>query len=100
MYKYPLAVQCTFMIKYTHPKERKEIRMAGVHDTDKHQISVKFHHRIWRQIEKGAEDRHMTPGEYIRWVVSQNVESVTLSAADAQIIANRIAEAEAKGKMV
>ena len=74
--------------------------MAGVHDTDKHQISVKFHHRVWRQIEKGADERHMKPGEYIRWVVTQNVESTPLSAADAQIIANRIAEAEAKGKMV
>ena len=42
----------------------------------------------------------MTPGEYIRWVTSREVESIPLSADDAQIIANRIKEAEQKGKMV
>lgn len=42
----------------------------------------------------------MTPGEYIRWVVMNKVESVPLTAADAKLIAERIAEAESKGKMV
>jgi methylmalonyl-CoA mutase cobalamin-binding subunit len=76
--------------------------MAGQHDTDKHQISVKFHHRVWRQIEIAAEQTNprMTPGEYIRFVVGRNVDSIPLSAADAQIIADRIALAEHKGKMV
>lgn len=74
--------------------------MAGVHDTDKHQISIKFHHRIWRQIQKAAEAHQMTPGEYIRWVIVRETEKVKLTAEDARIIAERIAEAEAKGKMV
>lgn len=74
--------------------------MAGQHDLEKHQIAVKFHHRPWRQIEKDAELHHMTPGEYIRWVVMNKVESVPLTAADAKLIAERIAEAESKGKMV
>lgn len=76
--------------------------MAGQHDTDKHQISVKFHHRVWRQIEKAAEETglSMTPGEYIRFVVGREVDSIPLTAEDARIIADRIARAEEKGKMV
>lgn len=74
--------------------------MSGVHDTEKHQISVKFHHRIWRQIEKAAAEQGMAEGPFIRWVVTNQVDSVPLSADDARLIAERIAEAEAKGKMV
>lgn len=74
--------------------------MAGQHDTHKHQIAVKFPHRIWRQIEKAAEPKDMTPGEYIRFVVGNEVDSIPLTAEDAQIIADRIASAEQKGRMV
>ena len=74
--------------------------MAGQHDTDKHQISVKFHHRVWRQIEKAAALKGMTPGEYIRFVVGREVDAIPLTAEDAQIIADRIAAAEKKGQMV
>lgn len=74
--------------------------MAGQHDTHKHQIAVKFHHRVWRQIEKAAESKGMSPGEYIRFVVGREVDAIPLTAEDAQIIADRIADAEKKGKMV
>lgn len=76
--------------------------MAGQHDTDKHQISVKFHHRVWRQVEIAASLAvpGMTPGEFIRFVVGREVDSIPLTAKDAQIIADRIARAEEKGKMV
>ena len=74
--------------------------MAGKHDIHKHQIAVKFPHRVWRQIEKAAEPKAMTPGEYIRFVVGNEVDSIPLTSEDARIIADRIAEAEQKGKMV
>ncbi len=74
--------------------------MPGQHDTQMHQIAVKFHHKTWRQIEKEAEEHKMTPGQYIRFVVSEEVATVPLSAEDAQLIADRIKEAEEKGKMV
>ena len=74
--------------------------MAGQHDLHKHQIAVKFPHRIWRQIELMAEARQMTPSEYIRFTVSSNVDAQTLTAEDAQLIADRIKLAEQKGKMV
>lgn len=74
--------------------------MAGQHDTHKHQIAVKFPHRVWRQIEKAAATKDMTPGEYIRFVVGREVDAIPLTAEDAQIIATRIAEAEKKGKMI
>ena len=74
--------------------------MAGQHNLHNHQIAVKFPHQIWRQIEIDSAKREMTPGEYIRWVTSRAVESIPLSADDAQIIADRIKEAEQKGKMV
>ena len=45
--------------------------MAGQHNLHNHQIAIKFPHPVWRQIE-----------------------------IDAQIIADRIREAEEKGKMV
>lgn len=74
--------------------------MSGQHDLHKHQIAVKFHHRVWRQIEKSARLHRMKPGEYIRWVVADRVDAVRLTARDAQIIADRIATAEGRGKMV
>ncbi len=74
--------------------------MPGQHDTQMHQIAVKFHHKTWRQIEKEAEEHKMAPGQYIRFVVSEEVATVPLSAEDAQLIADRIKEAEEKGKMV
>ena len=74
--------------------------MAGQHDLHKHQIAVKFPHRVWRQIEKAALIRSETASEYIREVVSEAVDSIPLSSEDAFIIAERIKEAEEKGKMV
>ncbi len=74
--------------------------MSNQHDLQKHQIAVKFHHRVWRQIEIAATARQMKPGEYIRFVVSEAVDSVELTPDDAQLIADRIREAHEKGKMV
>jgi len=74
--------------------------MSSQHDLHKHQIAVKFPHRIWRQIEIAAAARKMKPGEYIRFVVSEAVDSIELTADDAQIIADRIRDAQAKGHMV
>lgn len=74
--------------------------MPSRHDRHKHQIAVKIPHRIWRQIEIAAMDRRMTASEYIRHVVAEAVDSIPLTAEDAQIIAQRIAEAERKGRMV
>lgn len=42
----------------------------------------------------------MKPSEYIRFVVGNEVDSIPLTSEDAQIIANRIADAERKGRMV
>lgn len=74
--------------------------MANQHDIHKHQIAVKFHHSTWRQIELAAEKRQMTPGEYIRFVVTEKVNKVPLTPADAQLIADRIKNAQEKGRMV
>ena len=74
--------------------------MASQHDIHKHQIAVKFHHSIWRQVEIAAGKRQMTPGEYIRFVTTESVSKIPLSAEDAQIIADRIKEAQVKGRMV
>jgi len=79
---------------------RNDNPMAGQHDLEKHQIAVKFHHKLWRQIEKAAEKKEMTPGEYIRWVTTESVGKIPLSAQDAQIVADRIRLAEERGKMV
>lgn len=74
--------------------------MAGQHDKQKHQIAVKFHHRVWRQIEKDAEAHKMKPGEYIRHVVTVHVEDIELDSYDALLIAERIKRAEKEGHMV
>lgn len=74
--------------------------MAGQHNLQNHQIAVKFHHSVFRQIEKAAEEKKMTPGEYIRWVTTEKVQSMELTAEDAALIAERIKEATQKGKMV
>lgn len=74
--------------------------MPSQHDTSKHQIAVKFPHQVWRQIEKAAEGHTMKPGEYIRWVISREVEAIELTPEDAQLIADRIREAKEKGTMV
>lgn len=74
--------------------------MAGQHDPSKHQIAVKFPHQVWRQIELAANERKMTPGEYIRWVVGREVEAIELSPEDAQLIANRIKAAKEAGRMM
>ena len=74
--------------------------MASQHDLHKHQIAVKFPHRVWRQIEIAAEARQMKPGQFIRFVVSEEVDSVELTAEDAQLIADRIRDAQQKGRMV
>ena len=101
-----LAVQCTYLVHYPrnapkgHNKTTRKNDMSNQHDLHKHQIAVKFPHRIWRQIELAARARQMKPGEYIRFVVSEAVDSIELTAEDAQIIANRIRDAQAKGHMV
>ena len=74
--------------------------MPGQHDTNKHQIAVKFHHQVWRQIEKFAEKEEKKPADIIRDAVVLYVGSVELTAEDAELIASRIREAEQKGKMV
>lgn len=74
--------------------------MASQHDKKKHQIAVKFSHRVWRQIEIAAERRKMTPGQYIRWVVTEDVDAIELTSEDAEIIAERIRTAEIEGRMV
>lgn len=74
--------------------------MPSQHDPSKHQIAVKFPHRVWRQIEKSADVHAMTPSQYIRWVVTSDVESIELTPEDAQLIADRIKAAKAKGGMV
>ncbi len=79
--------------------ERK-LNVANQHDLSKHQIAVKFPHQVWRQIELAASERKMTPGEYIRWVVGREVESIELTPEDAQLIANRIKAAKEAGRML
>ena len=74
--------------------------MSNQHDPKKHQIAVKLHHRVWRQIELAASEHKMTPGEYIRWVVGREVDDVNLTPEDAQIIADRIAKAQKLRRMV
>lgn len=74
--------------------------MPSQHDLHKHQIAIKFPHRVWRQIEIAAEGQQMSPSEYIRYNVTRDVDSIPLTAKDARIIAERIAKAEEKGKMV
>ena len=74
--------------------------MAGQHDKRKHQITVKFPHQTWRQIEKRAEESNETPGQYIRDVVTLEVADVELTAEDARIIQERLAAAEKRGGMV
>ena len=74
--------------------------MSNQHDLSKHQIAVKFPHPVWRQIEIAASERKMKPGEYIRWVVGRNVEAVELTPQDAQLIADRIAQAKKLGRMI
>lgn len=74
--------------------------MSSQHDKRKHQIAVKIPHRVWRQIEKAAENHKMKPSQFIRWVLTEEVDSIELTAKDAMIIARRIREAEKKGRMV
>ena len=74
--------------------------MSNQHDLSKHQIAVKFPHHVWRQIEIAASERRMKPGEYIRWVVGRNVEAVELTPQDAQLIADRIAQAKKLRRMI
>lgn len=74
--------------------------MSSQHDLRKHQIAVKFPHRVWRQIEIAASEHRMTPGEYIRWVVGREVDAVELTPEDARLIADRIAKAQQVGRMV
>lgn len=73
---------------------------GGRHDIHKHQIAVKFPHSVWRQIEKAAGPREMTPGEFIRFVVGREVGSVPITPEDSRIIAGRIADAGRRGRMV
>ena len=73
--------------------------MPSQHDLHKHQIAVKFPHKVWRQIEKRAESANLTPGQFIRDVITLRVASEPLTAADAALIAERIAQAEETGRM-
>lgn len=74
--------------------------MASQHDRKKHQIAVKFSHPVWRRIEIAAERHKMTPGQFIRWNMTEIVDSIELTAKDALIIAQRIRKAEKEGRMV
>lgn len=74
--------------------------MPSQHDLHKHQIAVKFPHRVWRQIEIAAKGKSETASEFIRDVVTSAVDSVPLSSKDAFVIAKRIKDAEEKGRMV
>lgn len=74
--------------------------MPAQHDPHNHQVSVKFPHTTWRQIEKCAEESAMTPGQYIRDVVTLRVANTPLTSADLRTIADRVAQAERKGGMV
>lgn len=74
--------------------------MPAQHDLHNHQIAVKFPHTTWRQIEKCAEESAMTPGQYIRDVVTLRVANTPLSPADLRTIADRLSAAERKGGMV
>lgn len=73
--------------------------MPNQHNLHNHQIAVKFPHPVWRQIEKRADESRLTPGQYIRDVVTLQVADVPLTAADAKIIAERLAAAEHAGRM-
>ncbi len=90
------------MVKYAvsnlKGQNKRSKAMPRQHDQEKHQISVKFLHPIWRQIEKAAEERKMKPGEFVRWVVTREVESVELTEEDAQLVLERIKQAKSKGK--
>ena len=74
--------------------------MAGQHDKKKHQIAVKFPHRVWRQIEIASGYHKMKPSQFIRWNVTEAVDSIELTSKDAEIIASRIRKAEKEGRMI
>lgn len=73
--------------------------MSGQHNLHNHQISVKFPHPVWRQIEKCAEEQHKSPGVFIRDELTLKVANTPLSAEDAQLIADRIKMAQKAGRM-
>lgn len=73
--------------------------MSGHHDLKKHQISIKFPHQVWRQVEKAASQENKAPGVYIRDIITLRVAEIPLTSQDARMIADRIEEAEKKGKM-
>lgn len=74
--------------------------MSNQHDLSKHQISIKFPHEMWRQIEKAAADRKMSPGEYIRDAVYREVKTVELTAEDLAMIDGRVKKAKKNGRML
>lgn len=71
-----------------------------MHDRNKHQITVKIHHCLWRKIEKESERLGFNPSQFIRMLIFERVSNVELSPEDAQIVADRIKKAYEKGKMV
>lgn len=77
-----------------------ELQGKSMHDRNKHQITVKIHHCLWRKLEKEAARLGMNPTQFIRMVLFGRVMNVELDAEDAQIVADRIKMAYDKGKMV
>lgn len=87
-----------YAILSTH--KGKENDMSGQHDLHNHQIAIKWSHYSWRKIEKKSAEHKMKVSEFIRWCVEEKISSVQLTAEDAQLIADRIKNAQQKGKMV
>lgn len=64
--------------------------MAGVHDKENHQIAIKFPQELFRKIEIKAAERKMSPGQYIRFELSESLLRMKLSDADLKLVAERI----------
>lgn len=74
--------------------------MPGQHDKNKHRTVIKLSHEVWRRIERDAAAHKMNPTEYMRWVLTEHVRHVELTAEDYEIIHARISAAFAKGRPV
>jgi hypothetical protein len=64
--------------------------MAGIHGKENHQISIKIPHELFRKIEIQAAERHMSAGQYIRFVINEQLLKMKLSPRDLEIVAKRI----------
>jgi|GEM_PF-5476468 len=64
--------------------------MAGIHNKANHQITIKFPQELFRKIEVKALERNMTPGQYIRFEMSELLYKTKLSQKDLEVVAKRI----------